>query len=85
VAIATTIVCIISLITGAIIYQPDQEQQRVAGATQALRNYFIQLAHKPYFAHVPGEHCGFGSFLGLFLFSIGTRLALIVYLFANHP
>jgi hypothetical protein len=60
-AIILSLLVILSLIIGIPTYQAAQEQQRADRDAQLLRTYFTALAHKPYSARVPGEHCGDGK------------------------
>jgi len=64
IAIAAATISIIgalSLAIGIPVYQSVQEQQRAARDTQLLINYYSKLAHQPFTAQVPGEHCGDGK------------------------
>lgn len=61
VAIIAAILGIFSLCISLIVYQSVEEQRRVDRDIQLIRNYVKMMAHKPYYAHVPGQHCDHGK------------------------
>lgn len=63
--IIIAIVCLFSLFT-FYLYQTSMEQTRIDQARaardqQLVNNYLNMMKHKPYYAHVPGQHCDHGK------------------------
>lgn len=60
-AVIMTILCIFSVLVASVTYQINQDQLRADRDLQLIRNHINILAHQPYYAHVPGQHCDHGQ------------------------
>lgn len=60
-ALVIAILCILSILISIPVYQGIEEQARVDHDLQLIRSYIKMLAHKPYYARVPGQHCDHGK------------------------
>lgn len=54
-------VCLFAILIGFMVYQGVTEQQRADRDVQLIRHFISQMAHKPYYAQVPGQRCDHGK------------------------
>ncbi len=60
-SIVASVVCLLSLLIGLVVYQGVTEQQRADRDAQLIHNFISRMAHKPYYARVPGQNCDHGK------------------------
>lgn len=61
ISVVATVIGLTSILIGFVVYQSVAEEQRVERDEQIIRQAIAQMAHKPYYAKVPGQDCDHGK------------------------